>query len=170
VENGLNFNGPTEDLDVFECPKCKETIDTSAEVCRFCGAKVDHEKAQKSAHLLATVDQACSDGSYLRNAALIAFCLPAGTVFGILRSGRIIVHVGFQNIVLGVCALVLVVSSPFPPWTLRWWTKYAGLPTDDEDFRGARRAVRGVGFAAITALALSAAIMCLILISKARSG
>ena len=73
MADGLIFDGPSENLDVFECPNCKQTIDTSADVCRFCGAKVDHEAAQKAAHLLARVDQACSDASFLRNAAVTAF-------------------------------------------------------------------------------------------------
>ena len=67
---------------IFECPNCKQTIDTSADVCRFCGAKVDHEAAQTAAHLLAKVDQACSDASILRYASVTAFCVAAGTVIG----------------------------------------------------------------------------------------
>jgi hypothetical protein len=82
MADGLILDGPSEDLDVFECPNCKQTIDTSADVCRFCGAKVDHEVAQRAAHLLARVDQACSDASVLRYTAVTAFCLAAGIVIG----------------------------------------------------------------------------------------
>jgi len=165
----LTIDGPAEDLDVFECPNCKQTIDTSADVCRFCGAKVDHEAAQKAAHLLARVDQACSDASYLRNTALILFLLAVGIVIGILRNPRFIVQIGFQNTLLGYCALVLVVSSPFPLWSLRWWTKYANLPSDDDEFQGSRKAVQGVGFTAASALLFFGSILGLVLISKATS-
>ncbi len=47
MADGLILDGPTEDLDVFECPNCKQTIDVSADVCRFCGAKINHEAAEK---------------------------------------------------------------------------------------------------------------------------
>jgi hypothetical protein len=78
MADGLIVEGPSADLDIFECPNCKQTIDTSATVCRFCGAKVDHEEAKKAAHLLARVDQACSDASVLRNTAVAAFLLVLG--------------------------------------------------------------------------------------------
>jgi hypothetical protein len=170
----LNFDGPSEDLDVFECPKCKETIDTSSDVCRFCGAKVDHEAAKKAAHLLANVDQALSDASYLRNTAALALILCAGVVFALLRgsarSGRVIVQIGIQNILLGLCALFIVCSLPFPFWSMRWWTKYARLPSDDEDFQSARVAVRTTGYAAVVALAASGVIVCLVLIFRITHG
>jgi hypothetical protein len=53
MTDGLMIDGPTDDLGVFECPECKQAIDTSADVCRFCGARVNHEAAQKGAHFLA---------------------------------------------------------------------------------------------------------------------
>ena len=97
MADGLTFDGPSEDLDVFECPHCKQTIDTSADVCRFCGAKIDHEAAQKAAHLLAIVDQACSDASVLRNTAVTAFLLVLGVLYALLRASRLVLLVGFQN-------------------------------------------------------------------------
>src|ERR1700729_2422278 len=102
MADGLILEGPSEDLNIFECPKCKQTIDTSADVCRFCGAKVDHESAQKAAHLLARVDQACSDASVLRNTAVIAFLLVLGIVYSMLRAARLVLLIGFQNEVLRI--------------------------------------------------------------------
>jgi hypothetical protein len=166
----LIVDGPSESLDVFECPKCGETIDTSADVCRFCGAKVDHEAAQKASHLLARVDQACSDGSVIRYAAVTAFCLPVGTVIGILRNPRFIQHVGFHNVLLGFCALVLMVASPFPIWSLRWWGKYAHLTSDDEEFKSERGAVRKAGFAALAAWVTFGALLGLVLIFRPTHG
>jgi hypothetical protein len=123
MADGLIIDEPTEDLDVFECPNCGQTIDVSADECRFCGAKINHEAAEKGAHLLAKIDQACNDASILRYSAVTAFLVPLGTAFGLLRQPRFFVLFGFQNVVLGFCVLVLLVSSPFPIWSLRWWTK-----------------------------------------------
>lgn len=160
MEDTLSIDGPAKDLDVFDCPKCGQTIDTSAEACPFCGAKVDHEAAQRAAHLLARVDQACSDASYLRNTALIAYCMAVGIAIGIARNPRFTDRVGFQNVLLGYCALVLLVSSPFPLWTLLWWRKYSNLTSDDDEFQTARQKIHAVGFSALAALLASGAILC----------
>lgn len=168
MTDGLIFDGPSEDLDVFECPNCKQTIDTSADRCRFCGAKVNHEAAQKAAHLLARVDQACSDASILRYTAVTAFCLALGTVLGLLRNPRFIQRVGSQNALLGFCALVFILSSPFPIWSLNWWRKYANLRMDDEEFQNGRQMVRTTGSAALAFMVAFASLFCLVLILKAR--
>jgi hypothetical protein len=166
MTDGLILDGQSEDLDVFECPKCKETIDTSSNVCRFCGAKVDHEAAQKAAHLLARVDQACSDASVLRNTAVVAFLLVLGIVYSLLRASRLVLVIGFQNEVMGLCVLVLILATPFPIWSLRWWTKYASLPSDDDDFQNARGTVRSTGSSALAFSVASGALFCLVLILK----
>lgn len=166
MADGLIIDGPSGDLDVFECPNCRQTIDTSADVCRFCGAKVDHESAQKAAHLLARIDQACSDASVLRNTAVVAFLLVLGIAYTLLRASRLILLVGFQNAVLGFSLLVLILSAPFPIWSLRWWTKFASLTSDDEDFQDARGTVRSTGSAALAFLAAFGALFCLVLILK----
>lgn len=166
MTDGLIIDGPAEDLDVFECPNCKQTIYTSSDVCRFCGAKIDHEAAQKAAHLLAKVDQACSDASVLKIMAGTAFCLPVGVVIGLLRNPRFILLVGFQNVVLGFCVLVLILSSPFPVWSLRWWEKNAKLASDDEEFQNARGIVRTAGSAGAASLVTFGSLLCLVLIYK----
>jgi hypothetical protein len=116
---------------IFECPNCKETIDTKAETCRFCGVKVDHEAARKAAVLMANVNQACSDASYMRSTALT---LP---VFFLLR------FVPFFNWVGLIGLLVLTLVIPF--WALRWWRKYSEIETDDADFRRAQNRVKWIG-------------------------
>ncbi|MGB7267567.1 MAG: hypothetical protein WBC92_18770 [Terracidiphilus sp.] len=170
MADGLILDGPTEDLDVFECPNCKQTIDISSDVCRFCGAKINHDTAEKAAHLLAMVDQACSDASVLRYSAVTAFCLPAGILIGLLRNPRFIHDVGFQNVVLGFCALILILSSPFPIWSLRWWSKNAKLASDDEDLQTDRKTVRAAGLIATAALVTFGSLFCLVLILKSTHG
>lgn len=164
----VNFDGVSEGLDVFECPNCKETIDASADVCRFCGAKVDHEAAKNSAHLLAEVDQACSEASFLRNSAVVVFMLGLGVIICLLRGslGRIIQVAGFENTMLALSALFVILSFAFPLLSLRWWRKYANLQSDDEDFRDARTIVRSTGFAATAWLAGSAVLFCLFLVLR----
>jgi hypothetical protein len=167
MSDGLILDRPSEDLDVFDCPDCKETISTSASVCRFCGAKVDHEAAQKAARLLARVDQACSDASVLRYLAVSALCLPPGLLIGLGRNPRFIHLVGLQNVLLAFCVLVLAVSSPFPIWSLLWWRKNGNLPSDDEDFQAGRRTVRTAGLAATASLLIFGSLCCILLIAKA---
>jgi predicted RNA-binding Zn-ribbon protein involved in translation (DUF1610 family) len=166
MADGLILDAPTEDLDVFECPKCGQTIDVSADTCRFCGAKIDHEAARKAAHFLARVDQACSDASVLRYAAVTAFLVPVGIAFGLLRQPRFFLLFGFQNVVLGFCAAVLMVSAPFPIWSLNWWRKYVSLSTDDEEFQADRKMVRAAGLIAAAFFVTFGAILCLVLILK----
>ena len=162
----LNFDGASEDLDVFECPKCGQTIDTSADVCRFCGAKVDHQAAQQDARLLARVDDACSDASYLRNTAVVLLLLPPGVLLGLARNPRFILLVGFQNVLMGFCALVLLVCSPFPLWTLRWRAKYASLKSEDDEFQSARKTLKAVGTGAAAAWLTFGSLFCLVLLYK----
>jgi hypothetical protein len=167
MADGLIIDEPTEDLGVFECPNCGQTIDVSADVCRFCGAKINHEAAEKGAHLLAKIDQACNDASILRYSAVTAFLVPLGTAFGLLRQPRFFVLFGFQNVVLGFCVLVLLVSSPFPIWSLRWWTKNANIASDDEDFQNGRKMVRAAGLIATASLVTFGSLFCLVFILKA---
>src|SRR5579859_6325621 len=168
MTDALTIEGHSEDLDVFDCPNCKETISTSADVCRFCGAKVNHEAAQKAAHLLAQVDQACSDASFLRYTAMAALCLPLGLLIGLARNPRFIEVVGFHKFSLGFCLLVLAVSLPFPIWSLRWWSKNAHLATDDEDFQSARDSVRTAGVTAVASFLIFGLLLCLALFKGTR--
>lgn len=167
MTQSLGLDQSSESLGVFECPNCKEIVDASAQVCRFCGARFDHESAQKASQLLARVDQACSDSSYLRNTIVIVFFLLGGFAYAILRNGRLIERVGFQNLALGFCVLVMLLFSPFPFWSFVWWRKNANLKSDDEDFQNSRKTVRSAGFTAVACFAASAAVLSLILVFKA---
>jgi hypothetical protein len=116
---------------IFECPQCKETIDSSADTCRFCGAMVDHAAAQKAADVLSRVNQAISDAKYMRTCSLglpVVFALRFVPFFA--WSGGI----GY----LGLSLLV-------PVWALLWWMKYASLKVDDNDYRNARTTVKICG-------------------------
>ena len=112
---------------VFDCPKCKQTIDASSTTCRFCGAPVDHDVALKSAALLAKVNQACSDASYMRT---VAFALPVFFLLRFVPFVPLLGAVGFVGISIGV-----------PIWGVIWWIRYSAIEYDDAEFKKARRTV-----------------------------
>ena len=131
MSDGFTIGVAMAEPSIFECPACKETIDAKAETCRFCGIKVDHDAALRAAVVLAKVNQACSDASYMRSTALT---LP---VFFGLRFVPLIALVGTVGF------WVLLVGLPF--WALRWLLKYRGLESDDAEFRKARNTVKWIG-------------------------
>ena len=124
---GAALNAPT----IFQCPNCNETIDSTADSCRFCEVKVDHEAASKAALVMAKINQACSDSSYMKSCA---WALP---VFFVLRF--VPFFNGFGTI--GFIGLLIVI----PVWALRWWLKYGGIATEDADFLRARSTVKITG-------------------------
>jgi hypothetical protein len=97
---------------------------------------------------------------------VVAFLLVLGIVYSLLRASRLVLVIGFQNEVMGLCVLVLILATPFPIWSLRWWTKYASLPSDDDDFQNARGTVRSTGSSALAFSVASGVLFCLVLILK----
>lgn len=134
MSDGFTAGAGTLAPAIFTCPKCAETIDSSAEKCRFCGEKVDPEEAQRAALVLSKINQACSDASYMKSTTL---ALP---VFFILRFVPFISGFGVMGFI-GVSAAV-------PIWAARWWFKYGNIATTDEEFQKARSTVKICGFVA----------------------
>lgn len=118
----------SDPVQVFDCPSCGETINTSMTQCPYCSAAIDHQAAQAAAELTSKVSSACSDGSYVRIVAgsLLAFFALTFVPFlgGLGRFGY----------------FVLLVLVPF--LAIRWWMRFSGLSTKDPDFRRAKRDVR----------------------------
>ncbi len=131
MSDGLSIGAALAEPTIFACPNCKETIDTKAETCRFCGFKVDREVAPAAAALMARINQALSDASYMRSTAL---ALP---VFLVLRFVPFIAMLGSIGF--------LVVSVAVPIWAARWWRKFSKIETDDAEFQKARKTVKWAG-------------------------
>jgi hypothetical protein len=115
---------------IFSCPKCKETIDASAEFCRFCGAPVDAGAAEEAAELLARVNQACSDAGFLK---IMAIGVPVAFVVSLLP---------FVSL-LGALSLTFLCFA-VPGMAVRWWVKFSGIQSNESDFRRARGIVIGI--------------------------
>lgn len=127
MSDGFSVVAGSYEPSVFDCPKCKQTIDASATICRFCGAPVDRDIALKSAALLAKVNRAISEASYMRT---VAFSLP---VFFLLR------FVPFLSMLGGLAFSGITVVVPV--WGVIWWIRYNAIEYDDAEFRKARKAV-----------------------------
>jgi hypothetical protein len=123
--------GLSSRIGVFPCPNCKETINTSMQVCSFCSAPIDPAAAAASAEAFARVNQACSDASYLKIMAGSAF------TFYLLR------FVPVLNL-MGIVALWFL-EAAIPLMTIRWWAKFGDLRIDDPGFARARRTALHVG-------------------------
>jgi hypothetical protein len=128
----------SEGVRVFECPSCRETINTSVTQCPYCSALVDRNAAEAAAELTGKVSQACSDASYVR--------ILAGSIVAFF----FLFLVPFLGIVGLAGYYVLLVLVPV--MAIRWWIRYASLRTQDRDFGRAKRNV-------VIALALWAAFL-----------
>jgi hypothetical protein len=125
-------------VQVFPCPHCKETINTSVQQCPFCSVTIDRASAEDSAAATSRISQACSDASYLKvmTWSLLTFFLVMFIPFITLAG------------VVGLWFLRIAI----PVMLVRWWIKYGSIKTNDSDFARAKKAVIIVGVVAILAL------------------
>jgi hypothetical protein len=111
----------------FRCPSCNEMINDSMTQCRFCSVPVDPGVAQLIAERQEKANQACSDASYLRNAAIAMY------VFMGLSFIPLLPLVGWGFLITFVVVLVLLI---------RWQVKFGRLTINDADYLSARRSWR----------------------------
>ena len=131
MANSLSLTSAMNQTRIFECPNCKQTIDTSALQCRFCSATIDPAGAELAADAMAGLNQACSDASYLRTAG-ISMLVFLGLMF-----------VPFVTL-LGLCGFYFLLFA-IPVWAIRWWIKFWKVKTTDSDFRRAKSTTLIVG-------------------------
>jgi hypothetical protein len=127
MANNLSLTSTSTNAGIFECPVCKQTIDSSSTKCRFCSATIDLAAAELAAEKMAKVNQACSDASFLRTMAI-----------------TILVFLGFMFVpflsILGISGYwFLMFAVPF--MTIRWWVKFGAIRADDRDLKRARTTV-----------------------------
>jgi hypothetical protein len=125
-------------VQVFPCPNCKETINTSMLECPFCSTPIDRAAAEDSAAATSRISQACSDASYLKVMAwsLLTFFFLMFIPFVSLAG------------VAGIWFLRIAI----PVMVVRWWIKFGSIKTDDPDYSRAKRAAIVVGIVAVLAL------------------
>jgi hypothetical protein len=110
---------------VLQCPNCKETIDASSQQCRFCSAAIDPAAAEAAAQVMARVNQACSDSSFLKT-AVVTMLIFLGVMF-----------VPFLGL-LGVVGFYFLTFA-VPVLSIRWWVRFGHIQCDDPDFIRAKR-------------------------------
>ena len=125
--NGLSITSDLDRPKIFECPSCRQTIDTSSTVCRFCSASIDPAVAEAAAVKMARINRACSDASYLKIAAL---CAPAFLL---------ILFIPFMTLLGEFGLLFLSVATPI--WIILWCFRFLRIETNDPDFRRAKKTV-----------------------------
>lgn len=129
--NGLSIAADVNRARVFQCPSCKQTIDSTASECRFCATPIDPISAEIAMNTMARMNQACSDASYLKIA------LVCGLAFIAVQ------FIPFMGLVGVVGVYFLILAIPF--WTVRWWLKFWDIKADDLDFRRAKRTMVAFG-------------------------
>lgn len=108
----------------FRCPSCKEMINDSMTQCRYCSTPVDPGVAAMIAERQEKANEACSDASYLRTAAIAMFVFLGLSFIPFLP----VVYWGF--IITFVVVVVLLI---------KWQVRFGSLVTDDPDYQRARR-------------------------------
>ena len=111
----------------FRCPNCNEMINDQMTTCRYCSVPVDPGVAQLIADRQQKANQAVSDASFLRTAAI------AEWVFLGLSFIPFIPVVELAFVIVGVVVVVLVI---------RWQVKFNNLLTSDADYQAARKSWR----------------------------
>ena len=108
----------------FPCPNCNEIINDSMQTCRFCSTPIDREAAEAAGDLQGKVNQACSDASYLRTAAVVMFTFLGLSLIPFVP----FVFWGFLFTFIAVIVMIV-----------RWQKNFSGLKTNDPDYENARR-------------------------------
>ena len=114
-------------VEVFSCPTCNETINTSMQQCAFCATPIDREAAATAAAATTRISQACNDASYLR--IMLGALLPFG----------LSIFFPFLGLI-GIVGFVFL-KYAIPVMAIRWWISFGRIKTPDPDFSRARRTV-----------------------------
>jgi len=108
----------------FRCPNCNEMINDSMTQCRYCSVPVDPAVAQLIADRQEKANQACSDASYLRTAAVAMYVFLGVSLVPLLGFA-------FWGFLITFVVVIFLL--------IRWQLRYGSLVTDDADYKTARR-------------------------------
>ena len=108
----------------FRCPNCNEMINDSMQQCRYCSVPLDPGIVALTAERQEKANQAYSDASFLKTAAIAMFVFLGLSLIPLIP----IVYWGF----LGTFIVVLVLL-------IRWQVKFGSLLTNDADYKLAKR-------------------------------
>jgi|SRR5690349_18487903 len=108
----------------FRCPNCNEMINDSMTQCRYCSVPVDPGVAQLIADRQEKANQACSDASYLRTAAVAMYVFLGVSLVPLLGFA-------FWGFLITFVVVIFLL--------IRWQIRYGSLVTDDADYKTARR-------------------------------
>jgi hypothetical protein len=128
MANSLSLTSASSNAGIFECPNCRQTIDSASTQCRFGSAAIDPAVALEATERMARLNQACSDASFLRTMAIAIFVFIGLMFIPYLTSWLGLVGYWF-----------LTVAIPF--MSVRWWVRFHAIRTDDRDFNRARTTV-----------------------------
>ena len=108
----------------FRCPNCNEMINDSMQQCRFCSVPLDPGIVALTAERQEKANQAYSDASFLKTAAIAMFVFLGLSLIPFVP----FVYWGF----LATFIVVLVLL-------IRWQVKFGSLLTSDADYKLAKR-------------------------------
>ena len=111
-------------LRTFRCPNCNEMINDSMTQCRYCSVPIDPAVAQLIAERQEKANQACSDASYLRTAAVAMYVFLGVSLIPLLGFA-------FWGFLITFVVVIFLL--------IRWQIRYGSLVTDDADYKTARR-------------------------------
>ena len=109
----------------FRCPNCSEMINDSMTQCRYCSVPVDPAVAALIAERQEKANNAYSDASFLRTAAIAMY------VFLGLSWSPLVPFIFFFGLLITFFVVIILL--------VRWQIRYASLISDDPDFKSARR-------------------------------
>jgi hypothetical protein len=109
----------------FRCPNCSEMINDAMTECRYCSVPVDPGVAQLVADRQEKANQAYSDASFLRSAAIAVY------VFMVLTWSPLFPFIFLLGFVITFVVVIVLL--------IRWQLRYSNLITDDADYKRARR-------------------------------
>ena len=108
----------------FRCMNCNEMVNESMQQCPFCKVTIDQQTAIAAAEVQDKANQAYSDASYVRTAAIAMW------VFLGLSFIPFIPLVAWAFVVTFLVVMVMLI---------RWQVRFGGLKTADPDYIKAKR-------------------------------